>query len=54
MIDELRNPWTTLSVEHKYENPWIKVEEHQVLNPAGNPGIYGKVHFKNLAIGIIL
>lgn len=53
MIDELRNPWTTLSVENKYENPWIKVEEHQVLNPAGNPGIYGKVHFKNLAIGII-
>lgn len=53
MIDESKNPWTTLSEEVKYENPWIKVEEHQVLNPAGNPGIYGKVHFKNLAIGII-
>lgn len=53
MIDESKNPWTTLSEEVKYENPWIKVEEHKVLNPAGNPGIYGKVHFKNLAIGII-
>jgi ADP-ribose pyrophosphatase len=53
MIDESKNPWTTLSEEIKYENPWIKVEEHQVLNPAGNPGIYGKVHFKNLAIGVI-
>jgi len=53
MIDESKNPWKKLSGEIKYENPWIKVEEHQVLNPAGNPGIYGKVHFKNLAIGII-
>lgn len=53
MIDENHNPWTTLSTDVKYDNPWITVEEHQVLNPAGNPGIYGKVHFKNLAIGII-
>src|SRR5687767_10265505 len=53
MIDENKNPWKKLSAEIKYENPWIKVEEHQVLNPAGNPGIYGKVHFKNLAIGVI-
>ncbi len=27
--------------------------EHQVINPAGGKGIYGKVHFKNIAIGII-
>lgn len=53
MIDESKNPWSTLSEEVKYENPWIKVEEHQVLNPSGNPGIYGKVHFKNIAIGVI-
>lgn len=53
MIDENKNPWTKLSGEVKYENPWIKVEEDQVLNPAGNPGIYGKVHFKNIAIGVI-
>lgn len=46
-------PWTTLSSELKYNNPWISVTEYQVLNPAGKPGIYGKVHFKNRAIGII-
>ncbi len=45
--------WTTLSHEDIYENPWIKLEEHQVINPAGGKGIYGKVHFKNTAIGII-
>ncbi|MBS9522833.1 NUDIX hydrolase [Litoribacter ruber] len=50
---ETKNPWTTLSLELKYDNPWIAVEEHQVLTPAGTDGIYGKVHFKNLALGII-
>lgn len=50
---EKKNPWTTKSSEVKYENPWIKVTESQVLNPAGNPGIYGVVHFKNRAIAII-
>lgn len=47
------NPWTTLSSAIQYENPWIKVTEHQVLNPSGNPGIYGVVHFKNLAVGVV-
>lgn len=50
---ELKNPWTTVSSEEKYNNPWIKVTEYQVLNPAGGKGIYGKVHFKNKAIGIV-
>jgi len=47
------NPWQTISSCQKYENPWIQVTEHQVLNPKGGPGIYGVVHFKNLAIGAI-
>ena len=45
--------WSTLSREDIYENPWIKLEEHQVINPAGGKGIYGKIHYKNIAIGII-
>lgn len=48
-----KNPWTTLSGEEKYDNPWINVTEYQVINPGGGRGIYGKVHFKNKAIGII-
>src|SRR5690606_4465047 len=50
---ESKNPWTTLSGEVKYDNPWIRVTEYQVINPSGKQGIYGKVHFKNLAIGIV-
>jgi len=51
--DRHPNPWRTLSVRNAYENPWIRVEHRDVLNPAGGPGIYGLVHFKNTAIGII-
>ena len=49
----MENPWKTLSKAIKYENPWIRVEEHQIINPAGNPGIYGTVNFKNTAVGIV-
>lgn len=48
-----KNPWTTLSGEEKYDNRWINVTEYQVINPGGGKGIYGKVHFKNKAIGVI-
>jgi 8-oxo-dGTP pyrophosphatase MutT (NUDIX family) len=49
----MNNPWTTLTSREVYSNKWIRVTEHDVLNPAGGKGIYGKVHFKNKAIGII-
>ncbi len=49
----MSNPWTTLSSREVYDNQWIQIEEHQVINPAGGKGIYGKIHFKNKAIGII-
>ncbi|MEX1239332.1 MAG: NUDIX hydrolase [Cyclobacteriaceae bacterium] len=51
--EEIKNPWKTLSGAVKYDNPWITVTEYQVINPAGGKGIYGKVHFKNKAIGVI-
>ena len=47
------NPWTTLSTKDVYENPWIKITHREVLNPSGGEGIYGVVHFKNIAIGIV-
>jgi ADP-ribose pyrophosphatase len=47
------NPWNTKKTILVYENPWIKVEENQIINPAGKDGIYGTVHFKNRAMAII-
>jgi 8-oxo-dGTP pyrophosphatase MutT (NUDIX family) len=45
--------WTVLNEKNIYDNPWINVTEFDVINPGGKAGIYGKVHFKNIAIGII-
>jgi 8-oxo-dGTP pyrophosphatase MutT (NUDIX family) len=49
-----KNPWTVLSRQEKYENPWIQVTEFKVINPSGGEGIYGKVHFKHIAVGVIV
>ena len=54
MADPNTNPWQTLSEKKIYKNPWISLTEYQVINPGGGEGIYGKVHFKNLAIGILV
>jgi len=51
--DSQKNPWKTLSGREVYQNPWITLTEYQVINPSGKPGIYGKVHFKNIAVGIV-
>jgi 8-oxo-dGTP pyrophosphatase MutT (NUDIX family) len=52
-MEQHPNPWKTLSTRPLYDNPWISVREDQVINPKGGKGIYGVVHFKNKAIGII-
>jgi len=52
-MNESHNPWTILSQQALYDNKWIGLTEYQVINPGGGKGIYGKVHFKNLAIGIL-
>jgi 8-oxo-dGTP pyrophosphatase MutT (NUDIX family) len=48
-----KNPWTIRDEKTVYDNKWIKVTEYDVLNPAGGKGIYGTVHFKSLAIGVL-
>jgi 8-oxo-dGDP phosphatase len=52
-MDTTKNPWTIHSREARYDNNWISVWHHEGLNPAGSAGIYGVVHFKNLAIGVV-
>jgi 8-oxo-dGTP pyrophosphatase MutT (NUDIX family) len=51
--DETENPWRTTSSREIYENPWIRVREDEVIRPDGEPGIYGVVHFKNVAVGVL-
>lgn len=48
-----RGPFTITSSEEIYANPWIRVNEFQVLKPNGQPGIYGVVSFQNRAIAVL-
>ena len=48
-----KNPWKTLKTSKIYTNPWIDVHHDEVITPGGNSGIYGKVHYKNIAVGVI-
>lgn len=46
-------PWTITSERVGYENPWVRVDHHEVIHPDGSDGIYGVVRFANQAIGVL-
>jgi len=50
---EKKGPWTVVTRETAYENRWIRVTHHDVMTPSETPGVYGTVHFKNLAVGVV-
>jgi 8-oxo-dGTP pyrophosphatase MutT (NUDIX family) len=52
-MNEQHNPWQIIDEKEVYDNNWIKLIHYNVINPSGGKGIYGKVHFKNIAIGIV-
>lgn len=45
--------WKTVSTQTVFETPWIKVRKDEVITPAGTPGLYGVVEFKNRAVGVV-
>lgn len=47
------NPWKQQSNRQIFENPWFRVEQDDVINPGGGLSHYGKILFKNIAIGIV-
>lgn len=47
-------PWLRRSRRIAYENPWITIWHDEVSRPDGSPGIYGLVHFANLAVGVVV
>jgi 8-oxo-dGTP pyrophosphatase MutT (NUDIX family) len=46
-------PWTRGPERVVYDNPWIRVTEHEATAPTGRPATYGLVSYKNLAIAIL-
>ena len=53
MKDPYSNPWQTKATRVVYDNPWIRVRQDEVTRPDGAPGIYGVVHFKHIAVGVL-
>lgn len=47
------NPWKVQSSKKIFENPWLTLQQDEVINPGNGLSHYGKINFKNLAIGII-
>jgi ADP-ribose diphosphatase len=47
------NPWIRHSRTPVYANPWIEVLHDEVTRPNGEPGIYGVVHFRSRAVGVV-
>src|SRR5262249_5455565 len=47
------NRWARRSRAVAYQNPWITVYHDEVLRPDSRPGIYGVVHFRNRAVGVV-
>ncbi len=47
------NPWQFIKSREIFDNPWMQVREDEVINPGGTKNYYGKIQFKNQAIGII-
>lgn len=50
---ERKGPWRVLAKRVAFDNPWLSVIAHDVVRPDGEPGHYGVVSFKNLAIGVL-
>ncbi len=49
----LAGGWQRLSSELVYENPWIQVFHEDVTLPSGDDGIYGRIHFRGRAVGVV-
>jgi 8-oxo-dGTP pyrophosphatase MutT (NUDIX family) len=47
-------PWRRRTRRIGYENPWITIWHDEVDRPDGSPGIYGTVHFANVAVGVVV
>lgn len=52
MSEKRRGPWTITAQRQVYENPWISVNEYDVIRPDGAPGLYGVMEPKQLAVGV--
>jgi ADP-ribose pyrophosphatase len=46
-------PWRRRTRTVAYANAWIELRHDEVDRPDGSPGIYGVVHYRNVAVGVV-
>jgi 8-oxo-dGTP pyrophosphatase MutT (NUDIX family) len=46
-------PWQRHERRVAYQNAWVTVYHDAVTRPDGSAGIYGVVHFANMAVGVV-
>lgn len=51
--DDVPSPWSRISRTLVYENAWIQVFHDEVVRPDGKPGIYGVMHTRTHAVGVV-
>lgn len=47
------DPWKRDVGRVVFDNPWLRLSEHQAVAPTGAAAVYGVVGFKNLALAIL-
>lgn len=47
-----KSPWKTISKRIVYQNPWVKMHEHNIVKPDGSRGIYGFLDIPD-GVGIV-
>ncbi len=50
---DARPQWQSVTSDTVFQNPWIRVESHDVIAPTGRPAHYGLVKFANRAIAVL-
>jgi hypothetical protein len=45
--------WLTHASRTAYENPWLRLREHDVTRPDGTPGTYGVVEMRHPSVFVV-
>ena len=45
--------WAIRAARTVYDNPWLRVREYEAVAPTGADALYGLVHMKKLALGVL-
>lgn len=46
-------PWRRQTRRCVYDNPWLELYHDEVVRPDGSQGVYGVVHFRAAAVGVV-